>query len=75
MEKIKDQATDGLTMTTEEACNLLRSAGFRIDVETLREGIKQGAFPFGVAIKRSNWVFFIYRKQLFEFLRERGAEV
>lgn len=64
-----------LTMTPDETANLFRNCGIRMDTETLREGIKQGAFDFGIAIKRDKWVYLIYRKHVTEHLKSIGAEV
>lgn len=66
---------ENLTMTPDETANLFRDCGIRMDTETLREGIKQGAFNFGVAIKRDKWVYLIYRKRVMDYLTSIGAEV
>ena len=38
------------TMTAAQAAERLRAEGLRITPETVREGILQGQFPFGVCI-------------------------
>lgn len=55
------------TLTPEEASQLLRERGIRIETETLREGIEQGAFPFGVFVQRDKRVFIIGAKKFSEW--------
>ena len=54
-------------ITPEEASQLLRERGIRIETETLREGIEQGVFPFGVFIQRDKRVFIIGTKKFSEW--------
>ena len=63
-------------LTTEEAVSLLRSAGMRISRQTLRDGIRQGVFPFGDCVRTGrSQVFYIYRSKLCAWINERtGAE-
>ena len=36
------------TLTAEQAAERLRAEGVKISADTIRQGIQQGAFPFGV---------------------------
>lgn len=68
--------TPKITLTTEECCELFRNNGISIGLETLRDGIKAGKFPFGIAIEGSGrWVFIVYRKQVIDYLRSVGANI
>ena len=62
-----DGQANKVTLTPEEASQLLRERGIRIETETLREGIEQGAFPFGVFIQRDKRVFIIGAKKFSEW--------
>lgn len=57
-----------VTLTPDEASKIMRAAGIKICTETLRDGIEQGAFPFGIYIQQCARTFFISRKKLFEWL-------
>ena len=63
------------TMTTHDVCELFRNCDIQIDEVTLQEGLKQGVFPFGIAIKRDRWVFIIYSKRVMDYLRSLDVEV
>ena len=54
-------------ITPEEAAQLLRERGIRIETETIREGIEQGVFPFGIFIQRNTRVFIIGSKKFCEW--------
>ena len=49
------------TISVAQATERLRAAGMRMSPETLREGLLQKAFPFGIAVKTETsvacWVF------------------
>ena len=67
-----------LTMTPEEACQMYRACGRKVDVNTIRAGLIQGEAPykdFGEAVKRKRWVYTIYRKKFIQHLKDIGAEV
>lgn len=53
--------TEMKTISVAQATERLRAAGMRISPETLREGLLQKAFPFGIAVKTEQsvacWVF------------------
>ncbi len=63
------------TMTPDEATERLRAAGMKISPTVVRNGIKQGVFPFGDAIeseKPGTFRFFVYPKLLDEWMAEKG---
>lgn len=49
--------------TVEEASKILN-----IPAETLRAGLQQQVFPFGVAIKLKNYVYYIFKLRLERYL-------
>ena len=59
-----------LTITPVEAETALRNIGIRIEAATIRDGIEQGVFPFGIAIVRSSRVFLISRKKFCEWVED-----
>lgn len=62
-----DRQDNEMTLTTEEAASLLRSVGIKMETVTLREGIEQGVFPFGICIVRDTRVFIISKKKFAEW--------
>ena len=65
-----DVQDNTMTLTTEEAAKLLRSAGIKIETVTLRDGIEQGVFPFGICIERGTRVFIISKKKFAEWCED-----
>lgn len=66
MEQIK-------TLTAQEATERLRSMGMKISVEAVRDGLQQGAFPFGNYIQGAkNRIFIVYEKLLNAWIAERA---
>ncbi len=57
-----------LTITPEEAEAVLRGLGIRIEAETIRDGIEQGVFPFGITITRKKRIFLISKKKFIEWV-------
>ena len=60
-------------LTAAEATERLRAEGLRISPETLRDGIRQGTFPFGGCVMdgdRVKWCY-IYTVQMEKWIRER----
>ena len=51
------------TVTVNEAVNILRDSGLR-----------QGVYPFGVAIQSKEWIYQIFRNQLMNWIKERSGE-
>lgn len=64
------------TMTPQEAAERLRATGMHIGVETLRQGLQQGAFPFGTYIQSATGgpVYFVYARLLEEWIKARAKE-
>ena len=58
------------TITPEEAATLMRDAGIKIETQTLRAGLEQGAFPFGLFIERNRGVFIISKKKFAEWIED-----
>ena len=56
------------TLTPEEATKIIRDSGVQIGTETLRAGIEQGVFPFGICIIQNNRKFLISKKKLSEWI-------
>lgn len=63
-----------IQLTLAETVEKLHKAGMKISKESLGEGIKQGAFPFGNAFRGANGgtVFQIYNKLLDSWIAERS---
>lgn len=58
------------TITPEKAAEVMRDVGIKIETQTLRAGLEQGAFPFGIFIERNRGVFIISKKKLSEWLED-----
>lgn len=58
-----------------EATERLRAMGLKISPETVREGIEQKQFPFGVLIRKKSGspVCYIFPKKLQEWARDMGV--
>ena len=64
------------TMTPNEAACRMRAAGIPISTPTLREGLKQGVYPWGLCIETDRSPVFQIFVRLFEqWLAERAVEV
>ena len=63
------------TVTPEEATKIIRDAGVQIGTETLRAGIEQGMFPFGICIVQNKRIFLISKKKLTEWISEFCGKV
>lgn len=65
-----------LTITPKEAAERLRNAGIRIGYDKLRQGLKQGKFPFGftVDMEGGKTEFVVFTKDLDDFIRQHGGE-
>ena len=61
---------DRATLTPAEATTHLMAAGMSISVKTLRDGIEQGVFPFGICVMSDSRIFYISKKKLAEFIKE-----
>lgn len=63
------------TLTVQDAAHYLRDRGLSISPDTLRQGIKQGVYPFGLVIEMERSpVFQIFKKQLDAWIAERTVE-
>lgn len=64
------------TLTPAEATEQLRALGVKISPETLRDGLEQGKFPFGIAIKSRHGgnICQIYKKLFDEWVDERRTD-
>ncbi len=58
------------TLTPQEAAQALNMAGMSITAKTLRDGIEQGAFPFGIFVAGESRIFYISKKKLAEFITD-----
>lgn len=62
------------TLTLEEATLVMRGEGIKMSKDTLKKGIQQGFFPFGVCIERDDgkapWCY-IFTVQLEDWMNER----
>ena len=63
------------TMTPQSTAEYLRARGMSISPDTLRRGIEQGVYPFGLCIKTDgSAVYQIFKRLLDEWIAERGVE-
>lgn len=63
------------TLTVQDTAQYLRDRGLSISPDTLRQGIKQGVYPFGIVIEMERSpVFQIFKKQLDAWIAERTVE-
>ena len=62
------------TLTTQEATEQLRHLGVKISTETMRNGLRQGVFPFGTYIETPNGspVYTIYERLFHKWIAERA---
>lgn len=63
------------TITPEAAAQRLRNLGMKISGETMRAGLIQGVYPFGIAIKtETSAVFQVFPRLLDQWIAERIQE-
>jgi hypothetical protein len=62
-------------LTLQEAVDMIRESGISMSLDALKQGIIQKELPIGHAIRLTQWVFIIYRKQLVEYLKTVGAVI
>lgn len=63
------------TLTPQDAAQYLRDRGLSISSDTLRQGIRQGVYPFGLVIELDKSpVYQIFKKQLDAWIAERTVE-
>lgn len=59
----------------EVAAKELREMGMRINAQNIRYGLREGKFPFGVAINMGKqWEYLIYRKLINCLLHDTGSQ-
>lgn len=64
-----------ITLSTDAAANYLREQGMSISPTTLRLGIQQGVYPFGICIEAgSSPVYQIFKRLLDDWIAERSVE-
>lgn len=63
------------TLTPAEATEILRGYGMKMSPDTLRYGIEQGVYPFGVCIQCGRQpAYQIFTKLLDDWIKERLVE-
>lgn len=63
------------TITPDEASKIMCACGIRLDTVTVRNGIEQGVYPFGVCIARGKRNFQIYKKPFAEWIEAKTGVV
>lgn len=58
-------------ISVNTACKILREHGFSVSPAHLGAGLRQRVYPFGVAIKMSDWVYEVYETSLMKWIEER----
>ena len=62
-------------ITIQQACKILKEYGFSVSPAHLGAGLQQKVYPFGVAIKMTEWVYEIYDTLLMKWIAEREENV
>lgn len=62
-------------LTVQQACKILKEHGFSVSPAHLGAGLQQRVYPFGVAIKMTEWVYEIYDTLLMKWIAEREEDV
>lgn len=63
------------TLTPTDATEILREHGMKMSPDTLRHGIEQGVYPFGVCIQCDRQpVYQIFAKLFYEWIAERSVD-
>lgn len=61
-------------LSTAETVSRLKEAGFRnMNLPLLYAGLQQRIYPFGNAIKLSEWVYVVYEPLLDKWINERAV--
>ncbi len=63
--------TNSPTLTPEEVSTQLRAIGVKTTPTKIREGIRQGKYPFGIVIDLATPTYEIYTKDFIKWLREK----
>lgn len=77
--KFEEEVSDTMgvieTMTPQEATEVLRNHGMRMSPDTLRYGLEQGLYPFGICIQCDKQpVYQIFRRLFYEWIAEREVQ-
>ena len=59
-------------ISSVEAVERLKAAGFNTNVKRLNAGLRQGVYAFGCAIKLNEYVYEIYSTLLDKWIAERS---
>lgn len=59
------------TLTPEEVSTQLRAIGVKTTPTKIREGIRQGKYPFSIVIDLATPTYEIYTKDFFKWLRDK----
>ena len=59
------------TLTPEEVSQRLRAIGVKTTPQKIREGIRQGKYPFGIVILNDTATTEIYTKDFEKWMREK----
>lgn len=59
-------------ISSAEAVERLKAAGFNTNVNRLNAGLRQGVYPFGCAIKLNEYMYEIYSTLLDKWIAERS---
>lgn len=63
------------TLTPADATEILRKHGMKMSPDTLRCGIEQGVYPFGVCIQCGRQpVYQIFAKLFYDWIAERSVD-
>jgi hypothetical protein len=60
-------------ISTKRACEILEEHGLKTNPAKLGLGLQQKVYPFGVAIRSSDWIYEIYEHLLMNWIRERAG--
>lgn len=63
------------TIKPEEAVERLRDMGMTISVPTLKQGIKDGVFPFGAAVQNKDCRYYVFTVLFDKWIKERSSLV
>lgn len=55
----------------KRACEILAEYGWTLTEATLDAGLRQGVFPFGIAIERKGQTYYIFEALLRKWIAER----
>ncbi len=63
------------TLTPQEATDVLRQHGMKLSPDTLRCGLEQGVYPFGICIQCDRQpVYQIFSRLFYDWIAERTTQ-